>query len=175
MLDEVKQKMVEVAKMTAELVLLDHKRAAEHMTEGQTKELAVVGLIQNAKNLAASLTTSAQLPAGGGGQDGARSNHLLYEKRPFPRFDGKKRNFPSFKREWSDTVTGKYPPDFELRQIRECTPKEIQPDIKNLKLLAEVWKVLNEEYGQVMELTSELIDMLSLPSSTGSGPRCLLT
>ena len=55
----------------------------------------------------------------------------------------------------------KYPPNFELRQIRECRPKEIQPDIKNLKLMSEVWKVLHEEYGQVMELTSERIEILT--------------
>ena len=82
MLEEAKQKMVEAAKMTPEVVLLDYEHAADHRTEGQAKEKEVGGLIQNAKNLAASLNTLVAQPAGGGGQDGSCSNHLLYEKRP---------------------------------------------------------------------------------------------
>ena len=38
---------------------------------------------------------------------------------------------------------------------------DIQPDIKNLRQIAEVWKVLDDEYGQVMELTAELIKDLT--------------
>ena len=40
-------------------------------------------------------------------------------------------------------------------------PVEVQPDIKNLKLMSDVWKDLDEETGQVMELTSELIEALT--------------
>ena len=39
-------------------------------------------------------------------------------------------------------------------------PDEVKPDIKNLRQMTEVWKVLDEEYGQVMELTAELIEDL---------------
>ena len=40
-------------------------------------------------------------------------------------------------------------------------PAQIQPDIKNLRLITEVWEVLDEKYGQVMELTAELIEDLT--------------
>ena len=86
----------------------------------------------------------------------------MYEKRPFSKFNGKKHNFPSFKQDWSETVTGKYAREYELRLIRENLPAEIRPDIKNLKLMMDVWKILDDKYGQVMELTSELIkDLIS--------------
>ena len=85
----------------------------------------------------------------------------MYENRPYPKFDGKKRNYPSFRRDWSETVTNKVAPEFVLRLIRDNVPAQIQPDIKNLRKITEVWMVLDDEYGQVMELTAELIKDLT--------------
>ena len=34
----------------------------------------------------------------------SRNAQLLFKKRPFPYFDGLKQNFPSFRREWNETV-----------------------------------------------------------------------
>ena len=86
---------------------------------------------------------------------------MMYEKRPYPKCDGKRRNYPCFRREWSETVTNKVATEFELRLIRDSVPAQIQPAIKNLRLITEVWEVLDEEYGQVMELTAELIKYLT--------------
>ena len=53
--------------------------------------------------------------------------------RPFPHFNGQKRNYPSFRRERTETVTkAKFPADFELQEIKRGSPKAIQPDVKNL-------------------------------------------
>ena len=113
------------------------------------------------KNLIAGHESSVPQPAGVGGLDGSRNGHLMYEKRPYPKFNGKKQNFPSFRREWAETVTNKFPAKFELRLIRDNVPDEVKPDIKNLRQMTEVWMVLDEEYGQVMELTAELIEDLT--------------
>ena len=147
--------------MTAEAVELDYDHAATYRADGQAKDIEVGEQVQKAKNLAAGHDNSVSQPAGGGGLEGARSSHLMYEKRPYPKFNGKKRNYPSFKREWSETVTNKFSSEFELRLIRDNVLVEVQPDIKNLRQISDVWKVLDKEYGQVMELTADLIEDLT--------------
>ena len=153
MLEEVKQVLGEAAMMTTD-------RAAEHRASGHARELEVQKRIQEARNLAATLGASSPQQSGTrdekfGGQDlnFSQASQYLYEKRPFPQFNGKKRNFPSFRREWTETVTGRYSSEFDLREIRRCTPRAIQPDIKNLKTVNEVWEFLEQEYGQLLELT----------------------
>ena len=69
----------------------------------------------------------------------------MYKKRPYPKFNGKKRNFPIFRREWTKTVTNKFSVEFELRLIRDNVPDEVKPEIKNLQQMTDVWKVLDEE------------------------------
>ena len=39
-------------------------------------------------------------------------------------------------------------------------PKEVGPDMKNLKSMSAVWTFLDKEYGSVLELTKELISLL---------------
>ena len=54
---------------------------------------------------------SRHLPAGGSEESGRAAGvsgaGALYhfQKPPFPDFDGQKKNFPSFHREWTDTVS----------------------------------------------------------------------
>ena len=112
---------------------------------GHARELEVQRKIQEARNLAAALGASSPHQSGTrdekfGGKDlgFSRASQYFYEKRPFPQFDGQKRNFPSFRREWTKTVTGRYPSEFELREIRRCSPSTIQQDIKNLKTMNKV-------------------------------------
>ena len=40
-------------------------------------------------------------------------------------------------------------------------PKDIQPDIKNLKTMEEVWNVLTQEYGRPRELVTDCINGLT--------------
>ena len=54
----------------------------------------------------------------------------------------------------------KFPADHELGELKRCTPKAVHPDIKNLKTLSAVWDFLNLEYGELLELTTELVESL---------------
>ena len=89
--------------------------------------------------------------------------NLQIERRPLPKFSGARRNYPSFKQDWKATVTdpGTFDPEHELREIRERVPKEVQPDMKSLKSMDEVWDFLNKEYGLAFELTRELLSSLT--------------
>ena len=80
-----------------------------------------------------------------------------FKKRDPPKFDGQRRNYPSFKKEWLVSVTGKLDPTTEVREIRYSTPSSDEPDLKNLHSMDEIWEFLDEKYGKVMELSRELI------------------
>ena len=80
-----------------------------------------------------------------------------FKKRDPPKFDGQRRNYPSFKKEWLVSVTGKLDPTTEVREIRYSTPSYDEPDLKNLHTMKEIWEFLDEKYGKVMELSRELI------------------
>ena len=138
-LEDVKQKMVEADDLTSKAVALDNPRASDYRAEGQAKSIKVIDQVQDDKNLAAEHDSSVLRPAGAASLDDSRSGHMMYEKRPYPNFDGNRRNYPSFRREWSETVTNKVATEFELRLIRDSVLAQIQRDIKNLKLITEVW------------------------------------
>ena len=70
-----------------------------------------------------------------------------FQKQPFLKFDRQKRNYPSFRREWTDTVSSSYLVDFQIREIRRNVPKIVEPDLKNLKTMQEVWAFLDQVYG----------------------------
>ena len=80
-----------------------------------------------------------------------------FKKRDPPKFDGQRRNFPSFKKEWLMSVTGKLDPTTEVREIRYSVPTVDEPDLKNLHTMEEIWAILDDKYGKVMELSLELI------------------
>ena len=98
--------------------------------------------------------------ASGSGRSRPGNDTYMYQRRPMPKFDGQKRNYPAFKREWQTGITGKFDADFEVREIKHNVPSEVEPDVKNLTTMAAVWEVLDARYGMVMELTKELISGL---------------
>ena len=51
--------------------------------------------------------------------------------------------------------------EFQLREIVKAVPKDILPDIKNLKTMEEVWTVLSGKYGKPRELVTECISRLT--------------
>ena len=69
-----------------------------------------------------------------------------------PKFNRGKRNYLTFQREWKETVIGKISIKMELREIMSNVRKEVEPDLKNLKMMDKVWALLDWEYGQVKEL-----------------------
>ena len=87
----------------------------------------------------------------------------LYEKKPFPKFTWKKREYLGFRREWTEVVILRNPnqKEFLVRKISRHIPAEMEPDIKNLHTMAEVWNVLNKEYGVSEELVNESVGSLA--------------
>ena len=168
MLDEVKEDLEVATTLTTDMIELAGDRTVEFRTQEDTSDQEVQRKIQQARTRAGALGASSVQQTGNEDEKYRenpgfpRSSQFLYKKRPFPHLDGQNRFYPSFRREWTEAVTkAKFPADFELREIKRCTPKAIQPDIKNLKKVSDVWEFLNLEYGQLLELTSELVDSLT--------------
>ena len=113
-----------------------------------------IGLTISMKMNAVAPNTSSSATGGGGG---SVKSDMYFERRKFPTFDGKRRNFPSFKKEWRTCIQPSFGVEFQLREIVKAVPKDIQPDIKNLKTMEEVWQVLAHEYGRPRELVTECI------------------
>ena len=63
-----------------------------------------------------------ETPASHGGGRGRPES--FFERRPFPKFDGNRRNYPGFKRE---CVSKSFREEFQLREIKRSVPKEIEP------------------------------------------------
>ena len=100
-------------------------------------------------------------PVVGNGNRNGRDQSYMYERRKLPRFEGARRDYPSFRREWQNNVGGgQFSAEYELREIKQNTPSEVEPDLKNLKTITEVWEILDRKYGRTMELASELISGL---------------
>ena len=59
-------------------------------------------------------------------------------------------------------VIPRYPQqeEFLVRKISRHIPAEMEPDIKNLHTMADVWDVLNKEYGVSEELVNESVGSL---------------
>ena len=165
MLDEVQGNLEVAMTLTDDLIGFASDRAGNFRTQGNSRDQVIQAKIQQARTGAGDLGVSSAQQTGAEDQkvrDYPRSSQFLLKKRPFPHFDGLKRNFPSFRREWTEIVTkAKFPPDHELRELKRCTPKVVQPDIKNLKTVSAVWELLNLQYRQLLELTSELIKSLT--------------
>ena len=128
-------------------------------TDGTKLAMEAKKKVQECKGLIAALLASVTVraPAGGTG-GGARPSQDHYFKRwDLPKFDGQRRNFPSFKKEWTDSVTGKYDPNHEVRQLKVNVPMEVEPDLKNISEMVEVWEILDKKYGSAMELSQELV------------------
>ena len=100
-------------------------------------------------------------PRGAGAAGGSGSGQSNYfKKRPFPEFSGNKRDYPSFHKEWMQCIAPTFQQEFQLREIRRAVPKWVEPDLKNLHDMKEVWRYMDSEFGQVMEICAELVEAL---------------
>jgi hypothetical protein len=157
-LDRAKEAAAKANTHTMEMVQLDPERAADavrkqkEFTLGEEKKATELRSI--IATMIASLAPSAatEPPAHQGGP-----RNYMYERRPLPKFGGQRRDFPSFRREWRESVTGCFTPEYELRELKRCVPAAVEPDVKNLRSVDAVWAVLNSRYGRVMELAKELV------------------
>ena len=104
-------------------------------------------------------TNSASLE-GSGGRSNISFARSYFQRQPFPKFSGESRDYLAFRKEWRETVTPSHDETFQLCEIRRAVPSKLQPDLKNLRSMNEVWAVLDEEFGQVLDNVSGLVRRL---------------
>ena len=136
------------------LVMPEH--AVRDRAADSAKQREVMKLISKQMKVLSLLSTAAPPVSG----VASRDSSYMYSRRPLPSFGGARRDYPSFRREWQSNVTGKFSAEYELREIKQNTPAEVEPDLKNLKSMEAVWEFLDRKYGRTMELASELINGL---------------
>ena len=75
----------------------------------------------------------------------------------------KKWGYLGFRRKWTEDVIPRYPnqEEFLVCKISCHIPAEMEPNIKNLHTIAEVWIVLNKEYGFSEELVNKSVGSLT--------------
>ena len=171
-LSDIKMRLEGVRKMVydeyvvaySKLLELDVANHDANVAERDASIQAIENMIEDValkismKMNAVAPNTNPSSPVGGGC---TVKSDVYFERRKFPSFDGQKRNFPSFKKEWRTCIQPSFGVELQLREIVKAVPKDIQPDIKNLKTMEEVWTVLSNEYGRPSELVSESIHSLT--------------
>ena len=134
------------------------EHAVRDRTADSLKVREIKGLIREQVNILGLLTVAAAPPVPPSPTTTVQRDwSFMYERRSLPSFAGARRDYPSFRREWQTNVSGKVSVEYELREIKQKTPAEVEPDLKNLKSLKDVWEFLDRKYGNTMELASELI------------------
>ena len=157
LLDQAEGLLREAAEHTDEMKRRKPEAAVADEAERARQEMEVEQKILKCRDTITALMASVAGPAGGAGGGGRPSQDHYFKRWDLPKFDGQRRNYPSFKREWVDSVTGKYDPNHEVRQLKLNVPKEVEPELKNLHEMREVWGVLDKKYGSTLELSTELV------------------
>ena len=83
-----------------------------------------------------------------------------HTRQPYPKFDGERRNFPVFKKDWLATVAPHYDDAHQIRELRRSVPKYLEPEIKNMRSMSEAWEFLVEEFGKPMEAVADIVNEL---------------
>ena len=69
----------------------------------------------------------------------------MFEKLKLPDFNGARRNYITFKREWEETAgCSGYSPELEVKELRKKLPKEVQA-VKVIRTTAQIWMFLDQE------------------------------
>ena len=84
-----------------------------------------------------------------------------FNKKNFPDFSGKYRDYPEFRRYWLECVQPKYEDPYQRHEIMQCVPEMMRPVLRNCENMVEVWKVLDEEYGNNIDICPEVIGELT--------------
>ena len=72
-------------------------------------------------------------------------------------FSGKLADYPSFKEDWSHLVSGNLDAHAELIKVKENVPKADRVEMKNMRMMVDVWRYLDNEYGRDDKLAAERI------------------
>ena len=64
---------------------------------------------------------------------------------------------------------GTHPDNHQIREIKSRVPSSMEPKIKNYCTMCEVWRVLDEEYGQPEDISREALKGLMNLKITAKG------
>ena len=139
MLDDVEGNLGAASALTAELIDFASNRAGLFRSGGNSRDQVVQRKVQRARTQA------------GGDRCGGRGDERLLKERPaplreegFPILQWAQAKLPELpERLERDGDKGQLPVDHELQELKRCSPKAVQPDIKNLKTLTALWDFLN--------------------------------
>ena len=106
---------------------------------------------------AAFSSTNSASSGSSGWRSDSRFSRNYFQRQPFPKFSGESRDYFAFRNELKETVTPSHEEQFQLREIRRTMPSKLLPDLKNLRSMDEVWSVLDEEFGQILDNVSSLV------------------
>ena len=80
-----------------------------------------------------------------------------FKKLSLPSFNGNVLNYQDFKRRWKlEVVPEKRPPALELAALRESLPALAKAKIIAVTTMAEAWKLLDLDYGDIEEVRAKL-------------------
>ena len=161
-LKRVEEQMAAGALLTKEMTKLRPAEAEDILRGEADTSLQLQQALMGHRRVIAMRLSAVKAPEEMGRNNGNRgiNDTYMYKRRDKPTFDGQRRNYPSWKREWQDGISGNLPENSEVREIKLHLPGEVEPDIKNLTTMKEVWGILDARYGKAMELTQELISGL---------------
>ena len=161
-LKRVEEQMAAGALLTKEMTKLRPAEAEDILRGEADTSLQLQQALMGHRRVIATRLSAVKAPEEMGRNNGNRgiNDTYMYKRRDKPTFDGQRRNYPSWKREWQDGISGNLPENSEVREIKLHLPGEVEPDIKNLTTMKEVWGILDARYGKAMELTQELISGL---------------
>ena len=161
-LKRVEEQMAAGALLTKEMAKLRPAEAEDILRGEADTSLQLQQSLMGHRRVIATRLSAVKAPEEMGRNNGNRgiNDTYMYKRRDKPTFDGQRRNYPSWKREWQDGISGNLPENSEVREIKLHLPGEVEPDIKNLTTMKEVWGILDARYGKAMELTQELISGL---------------
>ena len=117
-------------------------------------------------------------PQSTGGTDSSQSSSTsprggyfgYFNKKNFPVFSGKYRDYPEFKRYWAECVQPKYEDPYQRHEIMQCVPEIMRPILRNCDNMVDAWKILDEEYGNNIDICPEVIGELTKFKFTGRSP-----
>ena len=159
-LDGAEKLLAETSAHTLVMVRCTPAEAEVTIASESTKRVEVTNRIQECRAVLSERLGKLRPARPAAGPTVAGGAQHYFKKRELPKFEGELRDFPAFRHDWQDSVAGKFDQGEEVRCIKERIPREVEPDVKNLRTMAEIWKVLDNKYGNVMDLSRELISGL---------------
>ena len=99
------------------------------------------GLIAKAKyqsSLVASVSSTADAMVGGSVATKGGGCFGYYNKKNYPVFSGKYRDYPEFRKYWMECVQPKYEDPYQRHEIRQCVPEIMRPVLRNCNNMNEI-------------------------------------